>query len=764
VKFRLVPGHPRLLITPRQLPEFRRQSLAFRKPSRDLLLAKLEPVVESQPALRSKVGCFPEFLALALGQAWRLTGDKKYGRAAHWLLGSLEFCATAHPTGYDTWGVQAEAAGILYDWLHDYWKQEGLEETAARITLFCARRALDDAQNYYILDDWHNYNLGLHAGAVAGALAVGLDHPKLEKGDLLKTLHAWHFTGMPCHGTLVQDACRIPKTTRCLDAALRSGNNAGFTALTESTGAYHSIDGYELTKISEFWTSALTPESRGGKVVWPELCKAPEALLLYNRPDNRILVWGDSSSDPDHPHRRTTFSMLYAQARQPAPHFTRWLAQNERLTDTPYPTHRLLRSQPADKKLLDGPALPTAALLDPLAVMRSSWQSDATMVSFRCGRHGGWHNHLDHNSFAIFRAGELAIDSGLIEYGTPHRPEYTARTLAHNSILVRNPDEPHWKGKQGLPTVNDGGQRLVTVDYNPPNAVTGEPHAIITEARRKKFADEFDMGHYVDFQSTDALDYVAGDATRAYTYPWSGIGDNPSRRVEEAVRQLVFLKPDLVVVFDRVEATQAHFEKKWLLHTINAPAALTDGRRKTTDDGIHMLSGGVLEFCQDKGRLTVWPLLPESREIRAVGGKGFEFWVDHAVVDNPEKNSGKNYPISQHKPEHGNWRIEVAPAKKSVRDCFLTVLHAGLLEDNPAAENFRCAARLDGGKVRLTVEQNEGGAWRPCAELAFNTAGPITADCWFNNRNFSFKAPAPKRVPVAKPGKKSRRKGLVKQY
>src|SRR6185295_1194135 len=128
------------------------------------------------------------------------------------------------------------------------------------------------------------------------------------------------------------------------------------------------------------------------------------------------------------------------------------------------------------------------------------------------------------------------------------------------------------------------------------------PHAILTEERRATFADEFEMGHFAAFEPGERFDYVAGDATRAYTYPWSGLGDNPSRRVEEAVRQIVFLKPDLVVVFDRVEATKAGYEKTWLLHTVGAPVYFRKGRWKSAPRGIQRLPAeGPFEFTQERG-------------------------------------------------------------------------------------------------------------------------------------------------------------------
>ncbi|MCW8129442.1 MAG: heparinase II/III family protein [Planctomycetota bacterium] len=755
MKIQLTKGHPRLFLTPRELPRFKARAKGPLKAYRRMLLEKLEPFTVSQKELRDHVSSMPEYVALALGQAWRLTGDERYARAGHWLLQSLHFTAEVHPSGYDTWGLAAEAAALLYDWMHDYWKRACLEETAARAVLFCARRALEETLRFYIVDDWHNYSLGLQTGALAGALAVGLDHPRLEDGTLLRKLHALHFTGLWCDEFFIQDAYHPPPTVRCLDAALRSGGNAGFAAHAEATGAYHSVDGWELARIASYWDSAA-PGAHGAGLLWPELDRLGEALLRFTRPDGRNLVLGDATPYASIRATRTANIMLHLHARKPNPVFAAYVRATGHMAEGPFPTHLLLRAQKdstpvARERETFGSrqmkAWPTAALLDPVAVLRSSWEPDATLVAFRCGRHGGWHNHLDHNSFTIFRGGALAIDAGAIDYRSPHRPEYAMRTLAHNVILVRDPAEKRWLGKLAEPTGNDGGQRLVTVGYAPPNPVTGAPHPILSEERREAFADEFEMGRYLAFEPGAKADYLAGDATRAYTYPWSGLGDNPSRRVEEAVRQLVFLKPDLVVVFDRVEATRAHFEKTWLLHTMNAPLVCEKKKRRKAAAGLRALpADAAYEFKHEEGRLTVWPLLPAARSVRSVGGKGYESWVDHPA----DGSKGCNYPSPERSREAGAWRLEVRPERKALRDCFLTVLHAGLAKDRPAREVVRCAAHLEGDVAALSIFRYARRAWMPWASVRFRTQGPVEVEYCFQGEEARYASPAPERVPQAR--------------
>jgi len=754
-RLELVKGHPRLWISPSQLPEFRRQAGGYRKRWRDDLLKKLEPSIASPAAVRAKVMAYPDYFALALGQAWRITGEKRYSRAARWLYEGFGEYGVYNAAGYDTWGITAETGALLYDWFHDYWTSTGEAEHVAQLVAFASRRALDDLLRLYIVDDWHNYSLGLQAGVTAGALALGTDHPRVENGALLKTLHQLHFTGYSYDGWRLQDAYRVPPTRMCLDAALRSGGGIGFATHAEASGAYHSVDAWDLVKMAEYWTSALTPKARGGDIVWPEFARAGEAMLAFLRPDMQNMVWGDATPYSGPRHTRIANTLYHLQARTPNPTFAEFLNATGHSADGPYPLHALLCAQPGaaaepaprefDRSVFE--AWPTAAFLDPVSVLRSGWDADATFITFRCGRHGGWHNHLDHNSFTIYRGGPLALDSGGIEYTSTHRPEYAMRTLAHNAILVRNPREKHWNGRLAKPTQNDGGQRLVTLSHMPPNPDTGGPHAILTEERRAKLGDEFEMGRMLAFEPGEQFDYLAGDATRAYTYPWSGLGTNPSRRVEEAVRQLVFLKPDLVVVFDRIEATRPEFEKTWLLHTQGDPVAFAGAKRLKPKPGVRALpSNACVEAECERGRLTAWPLWPKARTVRAIGGKGYECFVEHAVE--PGAKRGFNYPAPANQEETGRWRIEVQPKKAARRDCFLTVLHAGLKRHTPARKQYTFEVRETEALLEVHIYQAKRA--QPLAVLGFRTQGAVRLEYRLAQGDGVFEAPPPERVPKAK--------------
>jgi hypothetical protein len=148
-------------------------------------------------------------------------------------------------------------------------------------------------------------------------------------------------------------------------------------------------------------------------------------------------------------------------------------------------------------------------------MMRSSWTDpDATLVGFKCGPfmgrtlskdavfdYGTGHQDADSGSFQIFSHGEyLAID-----------PLYTGkeRTEDHSTML--------FKGHGQLGEQNAFGSM---------------------EALR--------FGHYpqiVHAETTPCFDYVVGDVTRAY---------HPALGLTRFVRQLLFVKPDVLLVADEV--------------------------------------------------------------------------------------------------------------------------------------------------------------------------------------------------------------------
>jgi hypothetical protein len=266
----------------------------------------------------------------------------------------------------------------------------------------------------------------------------------------------------------------------------------------------------------------------------------------------------------------------------------------------------------------------------------------------------GNHQHLDAGHFSIYYKGSLAIDSGVYQgteggYGCEHFCNYLQRTVAHNTLLILDPDEPrplYW-GRE-LES-RDGGQFW---PHNGRAEVNTIEEVLAHGPQAEILAHEFGP----DPMAPD-YSYLKGDIARAYQAP----APYPPK-VSEVNRSFVFLNlrdaehPAALLVFDRVTAAQPEFRKSWLLHSINEPRV--EGATTTiarAEDGYN-------------GKLVNTTLLPPEgdREIVTIGGPGHEFWVDD-----------RNYPQGYRRPgshEPGAWRIELSPTQPSQTDLFLNVL------------------------------------------------------------------------------------------
>ena len=286
---------------------------------------------------------------------------------------------------------------------------------------------------------------------------------------------------------------------------------------------------------------------------------------------------------------------------------------------------------------------------------RGGWSDDATWFRFECGAYWAGHQHLETGNVELFRHEPLATESGEYhDYNSSHAVNWLLRTVAHNCLLVHQPDEV-WKNLRdgGRNTyANDGGQAKKwewTVD---------------TLEQWKQKREQFERGGIVAYQNQPGFVYVAGDCTPAYA---------PSK-VSLCIRQVVFLRPHAFVIFDRVVATRPEFEKTWLLHCRHEPR----------------LEGGTATITNGKGKLTVQTLLPEQPRIRKVEGYTY---------------GGQTFdpPKTGHAEFANRWRIEVLPGQAQAEDLFLHVLRA---DDAPPATLLRkgqaVGARVGDAEVFFT--------------------------------------------------------------
>jgi hypothetical protein len=295
---------------------------------------------------------------------------------------------------------------------------------------------------------------------------------------------------------------------------------------------------------------------------------------------------------------------------------------------------------------------------------RSDWTESATWVMFQCGDRFSYHQALDQGNFNIYKKGDLVINSGVYEPSGPtdqdgHLQAYKSRAIAHNTLIVWNPDETFPGYRSGNSPPNDGGQRTWRPAGN-------SPHFSQWLQNRKAV----DTGDILVVEDKDALVHILADVTGAYnsTY-W--VSDPNKAKLREFTRELVDLRPvtpggeDFVVVFDRVETTDPSFAKRTLIHTLNEPlvegTGVEEARGQTLYKDARNFSTEALN-----GRLFVQNVLPEKLRLRKVGGRGV---MEYGF-------NGRNYPheITPFEDHYGAYRIETEATEPRTRELFLQVL------------------------------------------------------------------------------------------
>ncbi len=314
-------------------------------------------------------------------------------------------------------------------------------------------------------------------------------------------------------------------------------------------------------------------------------------------------------------------------------------------------------------------------------VARTGWEGEYALCEMKLNIYSfGNHHHLDAGHFSFYYKGPLAMDTGLYSgtdggYISSHNVNYYKRTIAHNSLLIYDPDEDFNINRyRQFVKVSDGGQRF-------PNNWR-EPRDVETMLTKGYKTGEI-LGQWIgpDAKRPD-FTYLKGDITEAY-----------SDKVEQVRRSFVFLNfsggkvPAALVVFDRIVAANPDFKKTWLLHSEEEP--LIDGNTTTL----------TLSTKGWSGKLVNTTLIPEqsNAELTTVGGPGKEFWVAGKNFENKPRRTPERY-------EMGNWRVELSPREAAVENLFLNLMQVtdgsnkNLLEveriDSENLVGIKCAGRV----------------------------------------------------------------------
>ncbi len=190
--------------------------------------------------------------------------------------------------------------------------------------------------------------------------------------------------------------------------------------------------------------------------------------------------------------------------------------------------------------------------------MRSNWtnseinlDTSATYVSFHAGDHYAYPQFFDQGSFTIWYAGSDLLVRGGIYTDTPsfHDANYYGRTIGGNTVLIcdltetfdnirPNPD-PVW--------LNDCGQRPVTSGIN---------HETWFANR-----DEHETANIERIYDDTNVTYIRADLSAAYS----------NTKVRSVMREVVFIRPHIVVVHDGIITPSQDFTAFNTLHFNTAP-------------------------------------------------------------------------------------------------------------------------------------------------------------------------------------------------
>ena len=443
---------------------------------------------------------------------------------------------------------------------------------------------------------------------------------------------------------------------------------------------YHQGTGYVSVRFVNDLISLFILDKMGAGAVYDPA----QQFVLYDfiyrrRPDGQVLPAGDVN-----PGNRKTPNSYAMPAMFAASYYNDGYIANEYFRRPSVEPHLLMMEllwrdfdlepkSPDDLPLTRYSGTPFGWM-----IARTGWDKDCVIAEMKVNENFvGNHQHLDAGSFQIYYKGPLAIDSGAYQgssggYNSPHCKNYFKRTVAHNSLLIYDPQEKFacWNYGGGDKTefaANDGGQRMPGDRWD------------TCRSFESLLSDDYTVGKVLAHSFGPDLDvpeysYLKGDITSAY-----------SDKVRDVRRSFVFLNlkdstvPASLVIYDHVVSSDPGFRKFWLLHSIEEPSV--DGTEFTV---ARTMNG-------DSGMLKNTVLLPEKDNvsITAVGGPGKEFWV-----------FGTNYPnaaTSRPDPanERGEWRVEVVPVNPSAEDCFLNVIQVA---DN-SCRSFNDVRRIDGDKV-----------------------------------------------------------------
>jgi hypothetical protein len=462
--------------------------------------------------------------AAAQAMVWLLTGEAAAAQRAIRIMQAYR-----HPGEVDTFHVYFTLTqfALAYDWLYGYGGLTPQVKAEIRKNLLpLAQRGLGFADDHV----FHNY-IWMSAGGVAlWAMATARDD---EEADWLFERIRERFNS------------RLFPAWKYLDGL--PSEPMGYWALYVFTpGAL------ALVAAQSAFEAGLVRKVREQEGDW--LNRHFENLIHSTLTDQRYIPWGDLQSGPNGGVTRDMAGVIdaltWATKSPTGAYFSSWIASRNGL--------RRFRADTAIYYFLYTCRLKTAPAFPGLSFMagdtngghfiaRSGWEDDAVIVAFTATDHFGDHHHYDQGSFLIYKNGLLAVDPPVYQkVRGPQQP-----TEVHSTLLL---------GGQGQRPVR--GQWFKTLEEFRNNLHGGR---------------QLETGNILFWKEAGGWAAVAGEFAQAYS----------PGQIQSCVRQLLFLRPDTVVVVDQLTAqtNQVLPKVQWLLQVPREPVVENSGFRVSNGQG-----------------------------------------------------------------------------------------------------------------------------------------------------------------------------------
>jgi hypothetical protein len=615
--WKLSDSHPRVLFNAQDLPLIRKRAeTTHQKELQALLQSAVEPAQLPDPGACNT-------LAWRLAFLYQITGDKKHADlAARYLEEALKLGVNPD---YGAGSFRLKTVACCYDWLHDALP----EDLRKRV----GQRALDQSQALYNSEevDYSTFLAGHAINQIPYILMAGL-----AIGDDFGTSAAHEPRPLPL-GTHAHPAQEYV-------------NDVLYRIEMMFACYKHFMDGhsfsqsyaYSLAYIGEIPYLLQLLEKGLGEDAFKQNGWFENIVEWYTyalREDESFIRFGDYFCSSSIFTGGYMYRAMAAVASRYKNGIARWWT--EKFTVSGVEPDAFLFHDRDGVKPIAPDTLPRTRFFGPMgtAIARGDFQK-GTVAAFKCSPvylHN--HCHRDQNQITIYHKGELAIDSGAYDgYESPHWKNYYIRTIAHNTLVVHDPDEKMYMRAWEL--ANDGGQRQVNIpDFTP-----------------RRYPDIFKEcyrdGKILGYREGPGFSYACGDASNCYS----------PKKLKRFVRHAIFVldwpHPTAVsvVVFDEVELARAGLTPRILLHTVNEP----------------VIDGNQISASHGGGRLELHVLEPSGHKLEKIGGKGRECWIN-----------GQNFPVDYNADENlsgraqwhtpGEWRVEISPAKQELASEFLTV-------------------------------------------------------------------------------------------